>query len=252
MSTAKRTQTDGPRRLREVPPSAPHAGTGAAAQRERTGERSFFCRTCLIAATGRWVPTGWYMVERSVGGSGTHRRLGLYCSLECLMGAREAFEHAEAAHNRLIGLADDPARARERLVETAQTLLATGMSVRAVGDELGVPTKALRAMLTAAGLELPAAPPPDGTPTAAGSKNPLMLINELVQRGRLREVIWSVTNTGPAHRPVFTARVGAEAWSTAGWKPVSVQGQASSKAAARTAAAEALAAALTDPAQTQA
>jgi hypothetical protein len=224
-------------------------GTGVAAQRERTGERTYFCRGCLIVQRGRWVPAGWYTLERSVGGGGKSRRLGLYCSAACIVASKEKFEAGEAAHDRLIGLTEHAGQRAERLVQVARTLLYDGqMTLRQVGDELDVPTKALRELLTRAGVEIPAPPAP--APAAAKPIDPdkpaLVVINELTHAGRVREVAWSADPpTGPAHEPVFTVRVTAQARTTdGGYLPVQAEAEAASKAAARAAAAAALLAAL--------
>jgi len=241
--------TTRPRQLRELPPTAPPAGTGVAAQRERTGERPYFCRGCLMVQRGRWVPTGWYTVERSVGGGGKARRLGLYCSAACIIASKDKFEAGEAAHDRLIGLTEHAGQRAERLVQVARTLLYDGqMTLRQVGDELDVPTKALRELLTRAGVEIPdpPAPAPAAEKTSDPDKPALVVINELTHSGRVRDVAWSADPpAGPAHEPVFTVRVTAQARTPdGGYLPVQAEAEAASKAAARAVAGAALLAAL--------
>jgi hypothetical protein len=134
-------------------------------------------------------------------------------------------------------------------LETAQTMLDAGMTVRQIGDALDVPTKALRGWLTAAGVALPEPPAPTGTPAgsapaapekSAAGKPALVCLNEAVQAGRLRAVDWQVEADGPAHALVFTAQVRAEWLREGRWVPVSATATASSKTAARTGAADAL------------
>ena len=149
----------------------PRRGADAAASRPfgQVAERSFYCRSCRLAARGRWIPAGWYVLERAAGGGGRHLRVGLYCSLGCLAAAAggdlaEAEQDAGAWH----GLPAGAARGRARLVEIAQTLLHQGATIRAAGDELGVPTSALRHWLREAGVRVGA----DGTLTGSAAPVP--------------------------------------------------------------------------------
>jgi ribonuclease R len=109
------------------------------------------------------------VLERAAGGGGRHLRVGLYCSLGCLAAAAggdlaEAGQDAGARH----GLPAGAARGRARLVEIAQTLLHQGATIRAAGDELGVPTSALRHWLREAGVRVGA----DGTLTGSAAPAP--------------------------------------------------------------------------------
>src|SRR5438046_537202 len=110
-----------PSRTRErgtaCPPGRRAAGRG-------WGRPRGLCRSCRLTTRGRWVPAGWYVLERAAGGGGRHLRVGLYCSLGCLAaaaggGLAEAEQDAGARH----GLPAGAARGRARLVEIAQTLL---------------------------------------------------------------------------------------------------------------------------------
>ncbi|MEV4245868.1 hypothetical protein AB0J63_20945 [Streptosporangium canum] len=47
---------------------------------------------CQRAERGVWVPAGWYLLERAPGGKGRHLRLGLYCSVACLIAAGQMLE----------------------------------------------------------------------------------------------------------------------------------------------------------------
>jgi hypothetical protein len=126
-------------------------------------ERSFFCRSCKRAYRGLWVPEGWYVVERAVGGGARHLRLGLYCSLPCLEQAA-AGHLAEGAVTQAANANErqtDPVRDKARTVERAETLLHRGMTIRAAGDALDVPTSTLRHWLREAGVRVG----PDGTLT---------------------------------------------------------------------------------------
>jgi hypothetical protein len=241
-------------------------------------ERSFFCRTCKRAHRGLWVPEGWYVVERAVGGGARHLRLGLYCSLPCL--ERAAAGHlaegavvAQAVNAQ--GGQADPVRDKARIVERAETLLHRGMTIRAAGDTLEVPTSTLRYWLREAGVRvgpdgtltgpaqeppLPAGvgtsatepamaeagtsgaePPsaPDGKPTAdPADQAALGELNHLVQAGYLTGITWSFDAEGPAHARVFRAMATGRLAGVPG--ELTGVGSASTKAAAKAAAARAL------------
>jgi len=126
-------------------------------------ERSFFCRSCKRAHRGLWVPEGWYVVERAAGGGARHLRLGLYCSLPCLEQAAVGHlaEGAAAPGVNAHGGQADLARDKARIVERAETLLHRGMTIRAAGDALEVPTSTLRHWIREAGVRVG----PDGTLT---------------------------------------------------------------------------------------
>jgi hypothetical protein len=189
-----------------------------------------------MVARGLYVPAGWYMVERALGGASRHLRLGLYCSLPCLLGAGEELAVGEATHAARLGLPTDTARDRARLLERVQTLLHQGATIRQAGDALDVPTSTLRAWLRAAGIRVgtdgtltggPPTPtqaaPEDGADAGACGKHqkrplagmltadrpPISVLNELVQAGVLTDVCWDGQATGPAHAPTFTATVSA-------------------------------------------
>ncbi|HET9970974.1 MAG TPA: helix-turn-helix domain-containing protein [Streptosporangiaceae bacterium] len=226
-------------------------------------ERSFFCRSCKRVHRGLWVPEGWYVVERTAGGGARHLRLGLYCSLPCLEQAA-AGHLAEVAANAETDLARDSAR----IVERAETMLHQGMTIRAAGDALGVPTSTLRHWLREAGVrvgpdgtltgpmqesresqEPPAPEPPaqEAGPTPApGAKRPadpadqaaLAELNHLVQLGYLAEVAWSFEAEGPAHARVFRAVATARLSGVPG--ELTGAAGANTKAAAKAAAARAL------------
>ncbi len=137
---------------------------------ERT-ERSFFCRSCKRAHRGLWVPEGWYVVERAVGGGARHLRLGLYCSLPCLeqAAAGHLAEGAAAPGSGRDAGKADLLRDRARIVERAETLLHRGMTIRAAGDVLEVPTSTLRHWLREAGIRVG----PDGTMTSSAQEPPV-------------------------------------------------------------------------------
>jgi ribonuclease R len=154
----------------------PRGGTDAAASRPfgQSVERSFYCRSCRLTARGRWVPVGWYVLERAAGGGARHLRVGLYCSLDCLAAAGDDLAAAEQDAGVRRGLPADAARDRARLLETAQTLLHQGATIRAAGDELGLPTSTLRHWLREAGVRVGA----DGTLTGSVSSPPLPATDE--------------------------------------------------------------------------
>jgi len=255
----------------------------AAASRpfEQSVERSFYCRSCRLTARGRWIPAGWYVLERAAGGGGRHLRVGLYCSLACLAAAGSDLAAAEQDAGVRRGLPVGAARGRARLVEIAQTLLHRGATIRAAGDELGVPTSTLRHWLREAGVRVgadgtltgsagPVPPPPgkdhkkhDGgargatavlaAPTSAGGPPPapaaiggapVQALNELAQAGYVTDLAWETGVDGAAHRPVFSCTVTARVAGIAG--QVRARGTGGSKAAAKTSAAAALLAGLAD------
>jgi hypothetical protein len=133
-------------------------------------ERSFFCRSCKRAHRGLWVPEGWYVVERATGGGARHLRLGLYCSLPCLeqAAAGHLAEGAVARAGNPGGGQAEPLRDKARVVERAETLLHRGMTIRAAGDVLEVPTSTLRHWLREAGVRVG----PDGTLTGPARMPP--------------------------------------------------------------------------------
>ena len=209
------------------------------------------------------------MLERAAGGGGRHLRVGLYCSLGCLAaaaggGLAEAEQDAGARH----GLPAGAARGRARLVEIAQTLLHQGATIREAGDELGVPTSALRHWLREAGVRVgadgtltgSAAPAPPGKDKdgaahsmaagpgppapAAVSGAPVQALNELAQAGYVTGLAWETGVDGAAHRPVFSCTVSARVTGMPG--PACAQGTGGSKAAAKASAAAALLARLAD------
>jgi hypothetical protein len=261
----------------------PRRRADAAASRPfgQSAERSFYCRACRLTARGRWIPAGWYVLERAAGGGGRHLRVGLYCSLACLAAADSDLAAAEQDAGVRLGLPADAARDRARLVEIAQTLLHQGATIRAASDELGVPTSALRYWLRAAGVQVgadgtltgstgPAPSPPGkdkkenrsgacgaaagpGEPAAAGGPPPsppatggapVQMVNELAQAGYVTDLAWETGVDGAAHRPVFSCTVTARIAGIAG--PVRARGTGGSKAAAKASAAAALLAGLAD------
>jgi len=258
----------------------PRGGMDAAASRPfgQSVERSFYCRSCQLTARGRWIPVGWYVLERAVGGGGRHLRVGLYCSLDCLAAAGSDLAAAEQGAGARQGLPAGAARDRARLVEIAQTLLHRGATIRAAGDELGVPTSTLRHWLREAGVRVGAdgtltgsvspAPSPPGTdendqgsggrdpaavpaapaaadvppPAPAVGGTPARTLNELAQAGYVTDLVWESAAEGAAHQPVFSCTVTARVSGIAG--PVSARGTGGSKAAAKASAAAALLAGL--------
>lgn len=221
------------------------------------------------------------MLERAVGGGGRHLRVGLYCSLDCLAAAGGGQAAAEQGAGARLGLPAGAARGRARLVEIAQTLLHQGATIRAAGDELGLPTSTLRHWLREAGVRVGAdgtltgsaapAPSPPGndkqedaggargaaagpeTPAAAGGPPPtpagiggapVQALHELAQAGFVTDLAWETGVDGDAHRPVFCCTVTARVTGIAG--PVRARGAGGSKAAAKASAAAALLAGLAD------
>lgn len=176
-------------------------------------ERSFFCRIYQRAARGVWVPAGWYLLERAPGGKGRHIRLGLYCSVACLVRAGEMLEAGAAEHAARMDLPteEDRRRERARVVEVAQTLLSGGLTIRQAAESLNVETFTLKTWLKEARIQIsPAAPVAAGSSgssgaVGAGERHPVSVLNELTQQGRIETVAWTVESTGPSHAPAFAA-----------------------------------------------
>ncbi|MEU4411321.1 hypothetical protein AB0F88_43045 [Streptosporangium sp. NPDC023963] len=102
--------------------AATRGGLAAIRGGHQESERSFFCRICQRAERGVWVPAAWYLLERAPGGKGRHIRLGLYCSVACLVCAGEMLEAGAAEHAARMDLPteEDRRRERARVVEVAQ------------------------------------------------------------------------------------------------------------------------------------
>ncbi|MDP9848128.1 putative dsRNA-binding protein [Streptosporangium lutulentum] len=238
------------------PPPASRRRGGLAATRggHQESERSFFCRVCQRAERGVWVPAGWYLLERAPGGKGRHIRLGLYCSVACLVRAGEMLGEGAAEHAARLDLPTeaDRRRERERVIEVAQTLLSGGLSIRQAAESLHVATFTLKAWLKEAGIQIvPASISHTATPTPAsgapvlapGEHHPVSVLNEWTQQGRIDGIDWHLQATGPSHAPAFTAT--ATTHPAGSKEPISAQGSGASKTAARAAAAAALLAQLT-------
>ncbi|WP_433358696.1 double-stranded RNA binding motif domain-containing protein [Streptosporangium sp. CA-115845] len=241
----------------QVPASRRRGGLAATRAGYQESERSFFCRVCQRAERGLWVPAGWYLLERAPGGQSRHIRLGLYCSVACLVRAGEMLEAGAAEHAARMNLPTetDIRRERTRVLDIAQTLLAGGLTIRQAAESLQVDTFTLKTWLKEAGIQIsPASPPPaaavasSAAPSTrasttaasrkAGEHHPVSALNERTQQGHITAVTWSVEATGPSHAPYFTAT--ATAHPRGAGRPVRGQGSGTSKAAARAAAAAAL------------
>ncbi|GAT67321.1 ribonuclease II [Planomonospora sphaerica] len=117
-------------RVDQVPASRRRGGLAATRSGHQETDRSFFCRVCQRTERGLWVPADWYALERVPGGRGRHVRLGLYCSVACLVAAGQMPADGAAAHAQRMNLPNEEDRRREhqRVVDVAQTLLGGGMS----------------------------------------------------------------------------------------------------------------------------
>lgn len=232
-----------------VPPGRRRGGLSATRAGDEFSERTFFCRRCTLVSRGLYVPAGWYLLERSVGQRGRHLRLGMYCSLSCLLEAAEDLRVGESEHADRLGFAADPARDRRRMVERAETLLHSGHTIRQAAEVLEIPTGALRTWLRAVGVRVGT----DGTMGGAGKpevdetqgssvpqqRSPVAALYELVQAGRLRNLRFDGASSGPDHARTFTATASAEVVRDPGspGRPVVGQGSGGSKSAAKTEAA---------------
>lgn len=64
-------------------------------------ERTHFCRECKHERTGTAMPRGWYTLSRSLGpgdfraGGASFLRLGIFCSLKCLLARLPEFQRTE-------------------------------------------------------------------------------------------------------------------------------------------------------------
>jgi Double-stranded RNA binding motif len=248
----------------EIPASRRRGGLAATRGGGQLNERTFFCRSCQMVERGLWVPSGWYLLERAPGGSGRHLRLGLYCSLACLMEAAGELAQGAAEHADRLGLDSEDAhnRRRTRILETAQTLIHGGMSIRQAAESLEVPTVALRTWLRAAGISVgatgtppgadrpqpgpPARTPPAGPPSPpvnpVNPVNPVSRVNELAQQGTLTDLRWDTEQTGPPHRPTFTVTATARPAGAA--TAITASGNGTTKTEAKAQAAAALLTAL--------
>ncbi|GAA3168636.1 hypothetical protein GCM10010466_68410 [Planomonospora alba] len=237
----------------DVPASRRRGGLATTRSGHQENERSFFCRICHRSERGLWVPAGWYLLERAPGGKGRHLRLGLYCSVACLIAAGRMLEEGAAVHARRLELPseEDRRRERQRVVEIAQTLLSGGMSIRQAADSLDIPAFTLRAWLKEAGVHLePVATRQETDRVTAATaaahvrerpsagRHPVSVLNEWAQQGRITPPEWEVSVSGPSHAPVFTVTVSA--CPDGSGRAVSASGEGTSKAAARTAAATSL------------
>ncbi|MEU4835923.1 putative dsRNA-binding protein [Streptosporangium sp. NPDC023615] len=229
-----------------VPTSRRRGGLTATRSGHQEAERSFFCRICQRAERGMWVPAGWYLLERAPGGKSRHVRLGLYCSITCLVRAGEMLEAGAAEHAARMDLPteEDRRRERARVTDIAQTLLAGGLTIRQAAESLNVETFTLKTWLKEAGIQIsPAIPVATGSSepsggAGSGERHPVSVLNELTQQGRIEAVTWTVTSTGPSHAPAFTAAAATRLLATS--TSVRGEGSGASKAAARSAAAAAL------------
>jgi hypothetical protein len=173
-------------------------------------ERSYVCRTCKLTARGRWVPAGWYVLNRSAGGGAGHLRLGLYCRAACLAAAEQHLAEGERAVQRP-GLPADTLR----------------HWLREAGVQVG-PTGTLTGERPAT-----AVTPPRPRPVPVDGRNPVTVLNELSQAGTITTPVWQVEQSGPTHAPTFTTTV----TTTCGDVALTGQGQAPAKGASRNDAA---------------
>ena len=160
-----------------------------------------------MVARGHWVPAGWYLLERSVGGSGKHLRLGVYCSLDCLVRAKDDLS-ALGSRSALPAEATD--RDRARLLGVARTLLHSGLTIRQAGDQLDLPTSTLRHWLREDGVEvgvdgtlLGLTESTKATRPVRWDANPVSVLNELAQTERIRDLEYQPETHGPPHAPTF-------------------------------------------------
>ncbi|AKA09029.1 hypothetical protein SAZ_34070 [Streptomyces noursei ZPM] len=204
-----------------------------------------------MATHGQYVPAGWYALQRSTGKSEKHLRLGLYCSLPCLVRSQRRLEEGASTHAVRLQLPADDIEHYADLLERALGDLHEGMTVREVGDKHGIPTKTLRGWLETASISIGADDRYSGIgtdtrqppPLSAGQlrilrqgKNPISVVNELAQKQILHDIDWEDSRTGRAHKPLFTFSLTATRADNG--STLRSEGRSTTKAAARTAAAE--------------
>lgn len=207
----------------------------------------YYCRSCGRAEDGTFVPAGWYSIHRAIGAQEQQRRLGLYCTLTCLIKAQRHLQEGAATHADELGLPANDRAVLESLFEQAHRyILEDGFSVRDAGDLLGIPTDVLRSWFASAGISLttgavePTIHPQVSENMAeflAGQtgRSPLSTVNELKQKRFLAKMTWGESVTGPAHSPVFTCTGKA---TLADGRVVELRARGRSKSAAKTAAAQ--------------
>ncbi|MFC0622439.1 double-stranded RNA binding motif domain-containing protein [Kribbella deserti] len=214
--------------------------------------RGYWCRTCGRREDGTFVPSGWYTVHRALGSKEQQRRIGLFCSLTCLMRAHRQLQAAAAHHAEDLGLPADDREILDSLFEQAhRQILEDGLSIRDVGDMLGVPTDVLRSWFKSAGIaidhvgqvhDISARSAPTQTISSVlrtrRSASPISALHELAQAGYLSQPEWSHTRTGPAHRPTFSYSVSVRV--NEGHDQVEATAAGSSKRDAQTDAADRL------------
>ncbi|MGC5010120.1 hypothetical protein ACLQ2R_05090 [Streptosporangium sp. DT93] len=100
------------------------------------------------------MPAGWYLLERAPGGKGRHIRLGLYCSVACLVRAGEMLKAGAAEHAARMDLPTEEDRRRERT------------RVVDIAKSLNVETFTLKTWLKEAGIQIS---PASAAPVAAGT-----------------------------------------------------------------------------------
>lgn len=81
-------------------------------------------------------------------------RLGLYCSLPCLMRSQRRLEECASTHGERLKLPTDDIQHYADLLERALGYLNDGMTVREVGDKHDIPTKTLRGWLESASISI--------------------------------------------------------------------------------------------------
>ncbi|MGW1785553.1 hypothetical protein ACWCQQ_41670 [Streptomyces sp. NPDC002143] len=204
-----------------------------------------------MATHGQYVPAGWYALQRATGKSEKHLRLGLYCSLPCLMRSHRRLEESAATHAERLQLPADDIQHYADLLEQVLGDLNEGMTVREAGDRHGIPTNTLRGWLETASISIGADDRYSGAgastrqppPLSAGQlrslrqgRSAISVVNELEQKQILVDVAWEDSRTGPAHKPLFTFSVTAIRADDG--TPLRAEGRSTTKTAARTAAAE--------------
>lgn len=215
--------------------------------------RDYLCRSCGRSEHGTFVPAGWYTVNRALGGHVKHRRLGLYCTLACLMKAHRQLQAGAAEHADYLGLpADDRAVLDSLFEEAHRYVVGDKLSVRDAGNLLGVPTRVLRDWFHSAGISVTDAVTdavPGGTTAQTGPETiadflrakrhspAVSVIGELKDATHLTALDWVYAATGPAHQPTFTCTV---AVTTAAGESIVQRAQGSKKPMAKSAAAEQL------------
>jgi hypothetical protein len=218
--------------------------------------REYQCSSCGRRETARATPFGWSVVLQSQGIGTKACWLGSYCTTSCLTKAQRRLELAAARHAQRHGLPVNDRAVLDSLFKRAHRhILEDGLSIRATGDLLGIPTQVLRRWLSAVGISVSGpslSPHASRHPSTIGDfltqghfPSSVNAIHEAEMAGHIiQKPVWSYSVTGPPHDPTFTCTVQV---TTVAGDQVTEHGVAHAKPRAKAAAAHNLIATLSSP-----